>query len=152
MIEKNFWNEMRRFRNNMDRFFSYPDFPESFDEQDKPANYRKAWANFEETENSFIIIVEIPGVDKENVHLEITDDNVLVIRAEKKKEAEEETPEEEGIYRYRYAKAYAGFYRTIALPESADTDKLDAEYKDGILKITVPKTREAKKKKIIRVR
>ena len=152
MIERNFWNEMRRMRNNMNRFFSYPDFPESFDEQGKPVNYRRAWANFQETENSILITIEIPGVDKEDVHLEITEDNVLVIKAEKRKEREEETPEEEGIYSYRYAKAYAGFYRTIALPESADADRLDAEYKEGVLKITMPKTKQAKKKKIIKVR
>ncbi len=150
MIERNFWNEMRRFRNRMNDFFSYPDFPETeFGETVKPANYRKAWADFKETENSFIISVEIPGISKEDVHLEILEDNTLVIKAEKKKETEKEIPEQ-GIY--RYAKVYAGFYRTIALPESADADKLDVEYKDGILEITLPKTKEAKKKKVIRVR
>lgn len=154
MIERNFWKEMRRFRNKMNNFFSYPEFEEDFD-QTKPANYRRAWANFKQTENSFVIAVEIPGVSKEDIKVNIlTDPKGIEIKAEKKKEAEREMPEdEEGVYSYRYAKAYAGFYRAINLPENADINNIDAEYKDGILRLTIGKLKSSiKNKKEVRVR
>lgn len=153
MIEKNFWNEMRRFRNNMNRFFSYPDFPEAFDEQGKPANYRKAWADFQETENSFIVSIEIPGVNKEDIKVNLlTEPKAIEIKAEKKFEKKQDDCCEDGETCYcSYASAYSGFYRAINLPENADISKINAEYKEGVLNLVIAKTKSLKNSKEIRV-
>ena len=52
-MDRNFWEDMRRMRKGMNQYFSYPDFSEDEDEIDEPSDYRKAWAEFSETENNF---------------------------------------------------------------------------------------------------
>lgn len=154
MIEKNFWNEMRRFKGNMNRFFAYPDFPESFDEQERPANYRRAWVNSKETADSFEIVAEIPGIDKEDIKVNIvTGSNVIEIKAEKKVEKKQDDCCEDDACYCSYSKAYSGFYRAINMPENADLNTIDAECKDGILKLTIGKLKSSvKDKKEVRVR
>ena len=150
MIEKNFWNEMRRFRNNMNRFFSYPEFEEDFNQSTRPANYRRAWTNFKQTENSFAITVEIPGVNKEDVKVNIiTEPNKAIeIKAEKNVEKKQDNCcEDDETCHCTYAKAFAGFYRAVNLPENADINNISAEYKDGILRLTIGKLKSAVKNK-----
>ncbi|MFH1053203.1 MAG: Hsp20/alpha crystallin family protein [Candidatus Woesearchaeota archaeon] len=152
MWEDNFWNEMKRVRKKMNQAFGQSDFPKRVCECE-PDNYRQAWADFMEDENSFKIAVEIPGVNKEDIHLEVLEDNTLIIKAEKKQEKEEKSEEDDEMtYQYKYSKSYSGFYRSVTLPETADSENINAEYKDGILKIVVPKKKSSKKKKQINVR
>mgnify|MGYP001576210596 FL=1 len=151
MWEDNLWNEMKRIRIRMNRALGFSDFPRKTIEIG-PANYRQAWADFKEDESSYTIEAEIPGVGKDNIKVEVVDNN-LVIKAEKKQEIEQEDNNEESSQSvYRYTKSYAGFYRTVELPEGAEAESINAEYNDGILSITIPKNREAKKKKFIKVR
>lgn len=151
MWEDKFWNEMKRMRRNMNRMFGFSDFPrKNFDSEF--SNYRDAYADFDENENEFIIIVEIPGIDKENINLQVLDNNRLLVKAEKKQEIEKKEEDDGESFNYRYVKMYAGFYRTFDLPEEADIDNIDAEYKEGILKITILKKKEARKKKIIKIK
>ncbi len=151
MWEDNLWNEMKRIRRRMNRAFGLSDFPRKTIEIG-PSNYRQAWTDFKEDESSYTIEAEIPGVSKEDIKIEVVDNN-LVIKAEKKQEIEQEDCDEESSQAiYRYAKNYVGFYRTVELPVDAEAESINAEYNDGILNITIPKNREAKKKKFIRVR
>jgi len=143
-MERNFWNEMRKMQRKMNRFFSYPDFQErDFNES---SNYRRAWADFSENENNFSIAVEIPGVSKEDISISLTDTGV-VIKAEKRFEKDNEDTCDDK-QRYSYTRAYSGFYRKIDLPEIADKDKIDAEYKNGILRLVISKKKILKKKEI----
>jgi HSP20 family protein len=79
----------------------------------------------------FIVRADLPGLRKENVKVEITD-NVLTLSGERKEEKEEKR---EGYYRSE--RSYGSFYRQIPLPEGAKTDTATAEFKDGVLEITM---------------
>lgn len=142
MWEDQFWHEMRRIRKAIDRAFGSDEFSRNeFD------NYRYARAGFAEEENEFIISLEIPGIKKEDIHIEIGEDNIIV-KAQKKQEIKKE---DEKAGRYSYSRQYSGFYRSFRLPDDADLENLDTKYEDGILKITVPKIKN-KKRKVIKVK
>lgn len=143
MWEDNLLNEMRRMKRKINRIFDFSDFPKRDLE---PENYRHPRADFIENEEDYIIALEIPGVNKEDINVDIVN-HTLRIKAEKKQEFEKKQEKE-----YRYSKSYAGFYRAISLPEDAETEKIDVEYKNGVLKILVPKKKEVKKKKMIMVK
>lgn len=86
--------------------------------------------------------VELPGLSKEDVQVNITD-HVLTIKGEKKKE--EEVKEEDY---YCAERSYGSFTRTLELPKAVQVDKAKASFKDGVLEIRLPKTEEAKKREI----
>jgi HSP20 family protein len=85
-----------------------------------------------------VVTAELPGVKKEDVKVEMTDD-ALVIQGERRHEHKED---HEGFHSYE--RSYGTFFRSIPLPEGAKTDMAKAELTDGVLKVTVPAT-EAKK-------
>jgi HSP20 family protein len=85
-----------------------------------------------EKEGNLVVSAELPGLTDQDVTVEINDD-VLVIRGEREVEREEDT----GQIR-RTERRYGAFYRAIPLPDGAQTDKASAEFRDGVLRITVP--------------
>jgi HSP20 family protein len=91
-----------------------------------------------ESDKEVKVNVELPGVDEKNIELSIQDGR-LVIRGEKKEEKEEK---EKGYYRTE--RTFGEFYRMISMPAGVDTEKVVAEYKKGLLSITIPKTEEAR--------
>ncbi|MCB0283048.1 MAG: Hsp20/alpha crystallin family protein, partial [Calditrichaeota bacterium] len=98
--------------------------------------------NVEENDNEWIISAEMPGVAKENVKVNFQD-NVLTISGEKKLEKEDK----EKNY-HRIERSYGKFNRSLTVNSPVVSDKIDAEYKDGVLIITLPKAEEAKPKLI----
>ncbi|MEN8129462.1 MAG: Hsp20/alpha crystallin family protein [Pseudomonadota bacterium] len=96
--------------------------------------------DIDETEDAFAVKAELPGVDKEDVHIDI-DNGVLTIRGEKKVETEDKK-------HHRVECAYGSFVRSFTLPQSVDTDQVEAEYKNGVLNLTIPKLEAAKPKQI----
>ncbi|MEO3408544.1 Hsp20/alpha crystallin family protein [Mucilaginibacter sp. CAU 1740] len=94
--------------------------------------------NIAETENEFHIELAVPGLKKEDFKINI-DKNVLSVAAEKKAENVEE-----GKKFSKREYSYNSFVRSFTLPESADQSKIEADYTDGILKLTVAKREEAK--------
>jgi HSP20 family protein len=94
--------------------------------------------NIAETESQFDIELAAPGLKKEDFKISL-DKNVLSVSAEKKAENVEEGK--------KYSKreySYNSFVRSFTLPETADQAKIDAEYNDGVLKLSVAKKEEAK--------
>jgi HSP20 family protein len=83
--------------------------------------------------HSLCLTVELPGMEREDVELTVEDD-ALVLRGEKKVEAQ---TEEEGCYRLE--RAYGRFQRLIPLPDGVDVDKVEATFAKGVLTIQVPK-------------
>lgn len=99
--------------------------------------------NVRETKDAFELEVAAPGMNKEDFHVEL-DNNMLVISAEKENKQEEQ--DDKGNYTRREF-SYQTFTRSFSLPERlVQGDKISAKYKDGLLCITVPKTEEAKVK------
>ena len=95
--------------------------------------------------NNLVIEADLPGVKKENIEINIDEDR-LTIKAETKKAREEKR---EGYLRRE--RSYSGFYRSITLPASVVPEKAKASYKDGILRIVVPK-KEKKVKRGVKVK
>lgn len=148
----NIWNEMNRLQRRMDRIFgsnwsdTESDKEEMIDELS--TGYRRAFANFKETDNEFVIHVEVPGIDKENIQLNITETG-LEIKAEKKEEKEKGKKDGK---EYSYTKSYAGFYQAFDVPDNANLEHVDASYKNGVLVIRLPKKVSAKDKKTIQIK
>jgi HSP20 family protein len=90
-----------------------------------------------ETGKEVRVTAELPGLDQKDVEVTVTN-NMLTIKGEKKVEKEEE----EGDY-YHAERSYGYFNRTIVLPEGIDADKAKAKFKNGVLKVTIPKKPEA---------
>lgn len=98
--------------------------------------------NIDEVEDRFEITAELPGLKKDDVKIEIKD-RVLTMTGEKRVE---NGNKDRNVYLFE--RAYGRFCRTFTLPDNVDAEKIGAEFKDGILKIAVPKTEEAKPKEI----
>lgn len=95
-----------------------------------------------ENDDNFVIEADIPGMDIKDIKIEVQD-NTLTIKGEKK--FEEKTEKDKYI---RVERLYGSFYRSLSLPMNVDSDKIDANYKDGTLVLTLPKTEQAKPKQI----
>ncbi|HZD40681.1 MAG TPA: Hsp20/alpha crystallin family protein [Terriglobales bacterium] len=95
-----------------------------------------------EEKDDIVIKAELPGIDKENIEVNLTD-HTLTIKGEKKKE--EETKEENY---YRAERSYGAFVRTIELPKDVHADKVKANFKNGVLEVRLPKTEAAKAKEV----
>ena len=96
--------------------------------------------NIAETAENFLIELSAPGFSKENFKVEV-ENEVLTISGEQKNEKNEE-----GKTYTRKEFGYGSFKRAFGLPKTVDTEKIDAKYENGILKITVSKREEAKAK------
>lgn len=95
-----------------------------------------------DNKNEIVVKAEVPGVDKKNINISISD-NMLTIKGEMKKE--EETKEEDYYYSER---TYGSFMRVLNLPAKVNDKKIKASFKDGILEIHMPKAAESKPKDI----
>lgn len=95
-----------------------------------------------ETDKSFVIEAELPGLNKDDFKLTI-EDNILTLEGEKKHEHEQKNG---GLYRSE--RSYGKFRRSFRLTDEVDRSKVNAEYKDGILTIDVPKSPKAQPKQI----
>jgi HSP20 family protein len=95
-----------------------------------------------ETKNDLVVRAEIPGIDPKDIDISLAND-ILTIKGEKKQEIEEK---EENYHLVE--RSYGSFTRMVRLPREVQSDKISASYKNGILKITLPKSEEAKKKEI----
>ena len=95
-----------------------------------------------EDDNEYLIKAELPEVKKEDVKVTVQD-NVLTISGERQYEKEEK-----GKKYHRVERAYGSFARSFTLPEDADGEKVAAEFKNGVLKVHLPKSEKAKPKSI----
>jgi len=95
-----------------------------------------------ETEGEYQIKAEIPDVKKEDVKVTL-EDGVLTIQGERKHEKEEK-----GKKYHRIERSYGSFVRTFSLPDVIDEEKVKAEFKEGVLNLSLPKSEKAKPKAI----
>jgi len=95
-----------------------------------------------EDEASIQLKADLAGVKPEDVHIEV-ENNVLTVRGERKMEHEEK---KKGYHRVE--RAYGSFSRSFALPDTVDSEKIDAAFDKGVLNLTLPKRPAAQKKQI----
>ena len=131
-------SDFPNFPSLLDNFFGRDmlDFDETQRTGSMPA------VNIKEGDNEYNIEVAAPGMEKGDFKLNL-DNNILTISSEKQQHQEEKN--EKGEYTRREF-SYQSFRRSFTLPDSADSDSINASYKDGILQIAIPKKEEAKKK------
>lgn len=95
-----------------------------------------------ETKEALVLLADLPGVKTEDLDVSVHT-NVLSISG--KREMESKT---EGEHFHMTERSYGAFTRSFTLPEGVDTKNLDAELKDGVLKVTLPKAPEAKPQRV----
>ena len=95
-----------------------------------------------ETKDSLVVKAEIPGMERKDIDISLSGD-LLVIKGEKKQKIEEK---KESFHRIETR--YGAFSRSIRVPVSVDSNKIEASYDKGVLKITLPKKEEIKAKQI----
>jgi HSP20 family protein len=128
-------NEMNRwFGNRLGSFPSLSALPEGFD--------FSPTADFQETDKEYILKMDIPGIKKSEVKIE-AEGNTLTVSGERKEEREEKTAK-----RHYTESSYGSFMRSFSLPQPINEKEVKAQYNDGILKVTVPKTEKSHAKTI----
>jgi len=95
-----------------------------------------------ENENEFLVRAEVPGIDKKDIDITLSD-GLLTIKGEKKFENEEKNENY-----HRRESSYGSFTRSFQLSSEIENDGIEANYRDGVLKITLPKAEAAAPKKI----
>ncbi len=112
---------------------------------DRAFEQERVWVpafDISETDDHIVVKADLPGIDAKELDISITG-NVLTIKGEKKREKEEQNESFHRVERW-----FGSFTRSIALPVDVDAEGIEAIYKDGVLKIMIPKTEKAKRKKI----
>lgn len=137
------FGEMMRMQRDMDRIFSRMGTSEG---GSQPASV--AWMpkiDVKAKGDDIVVRAELPGINPEDVDIEVTD-GVLTIKGERK--AEEEREGEGWLIR---ESSYGSFERAMVLPEGVTAEEIKADYKDGVLELHVPKALEAAKPKTTKI-
>jgi len=92
-----------------------------------------------ESEKAYEIIAELPGMDEKNIEVKMAD-GVLTIKGEKREEKEEKQKDY-----YLQERSFGSFERSFEVPETVETDKIEASFRKGVLTLTLPKKAEAQK-------
>jgi HSP20 family protein len=124
---------MKQFIEDVDRTFTTPTLATN-------AGFWSPAIEVKEKEGKFLVTAELPGLTKGDVKVHVTDE-ALILEGEKKHEKEEKR---EGYYHSE--RSYGQFYRSIPLPEGAQSDKVVAEFTNGVLEVSIP-VAEAKLKR-----
>lgn len=134
------FGRLSSLRDELDRLFESP-----FAEMTRTSQLLSGWTPaldvYEDKEN-FIVKAELPGMKKEDIEVSLHDGS-LSISGERKSESKHEDAEV-----CRAERFFGRFQRAVTLPAPVAADKVKAQYKDGVLTVTLPKTEEAKPKQI----
>ena len=137
MTRYNPFDDLRRLEARLfEPFFRFPAFPEEM----QAATWNPPVDVLEEKDRIFVK-VEVPGVDENN--LKVTyEDGLLTVSGERQFERKDDRNY------HRIERAYGSFTRTFSLPRSVDANQIAADYRNGVLEISIPKREEAKPKQI----
>ena len=137
------FKEMREFQNRFSTLFNrIPLQGEELKEETLATTQWMPAVDIIEDEKEYLIKAELPDVRREDVHVKMQD-GILALTGERKLEKEEK-----GKKFHRVERAYGWFNRTFELPMDVNPAKILAEFKDGVLKVHLPKSEEAKPKAI----
>jgi HSP20 family protein len=137
------WNPFESLQREVDRIFE--DFGRGWG-MPAPRRWfaaaREGWTvpavDIAEKDSAYEVTAELPGIDEKNIELSVAND-ILSIRGAKSEEREDKRKD------YRLSeRRYGSFERSFSLPEDADPDKIEATFKNGVLKVTLPKRPGAK--------
>jgi HSP20 family protein len=145
------WRPLQSLRSEVDRLFE--DFQHDF----WPSPFRQPFFGLQpllqrelswgatpavdivESDKSYDVTAELPGMDEKNIEVKLTNGNLLI-----KGEKQEEKEEKKKDY-YLHERHFGSFERRFRVPDGVDADKIEASFKKGVLTVTLPKTAEAQK-------
>ena len=128
------FRQMERLMEEFNEEFDYPLWPSMLTSPPRfPA------VDVKEEGDHYVVMADLPGITKDEVNV-LVGDGVLDISAKRQQESEEE---KEGYVRKE--RGYYSFHRRLALPEDADEEGVDAKLEDGVLKLSIPKTKKEEK-------
>ncbi len=139
------WNPMYdRFnlRHRMDKMLGDFFYPSVQDQEDSGVCNWNPAADIYENDDNIVIKAELPGIDKKDITVDVKN-RVLTLKGERS--SDDETKEDNY---YRRERRSGRFERAFTLPTEVDLDKIKADYKDGVLRIEIPKLQEKKPQKI----
>ena len=142
LVKLNPWREMPTLPGRFNRLFDDPFFRIGRLDDDSSMGMWNPAVDLYETDDHFMIKAELPGVDKNDIKIDLKD-RLLTLSGERTSENE---VKEENYYRRE--RSYGKFQRAFMLPADLDSDKIKAEFKDGVLQIEVPKPAEKKAKPV----
>ena len=142
LVKWNPWREMPTLSGRLNRFFDDPFFNISRFADNSELGMWNPAVDLYEKDDHFMIKAELPGVDKNDIKIDLKD-RLLTLSGERTYDNE---VKEENYYRRE--RAYGKFQRVFTLPADVDSDKIKAEFKDGVLEIEVPKPEEKKAKQV----
>ena len=134
------FGRLSSLRDELDRLFESP-----WTELARTSQLLSGWTpalDVHEDKDNFVVRAELPGMKREDIDVSLHD-GALSISGERKTEKKYEEAEV-----YRTERFFGKFQRTVTLPAAVAADKVKAQYQDGVLTITLPKTEEAKPKQI----
>ena len=136
------WREMTSMHNRLNRLVNDPFFrTPRFDDEGGFSLWNPAVDLYEKDDN-FVIKAELPGVDKDDIGIDLKN-GVLTLSGERSDDSEVT----DDNY-YRRERTYGKFQRAFTLPADVESDKIKAEFKDGVLVIEIPKPEKSKPKRI----
>jgi len=124
----------------MDRYFNLPTL--KINGKNQLTGIWSPRVDIFDEKDQICVKVDIPGLEKDQIDI-TAEEGVLTIKGEKKEE--KEIKEKDCVRSERY---YGSFHRSFTLPAGADTGKVDASYKNGVLEVKIPKKEEAKTKQV----
>jgi len=135
------FHQLSSLRDEIDRLFESPFSALSEGLQPFMSGWSPALDLYDDKDN-FVLKAEIPGMNKEDIEIQLHD-GVLTLSGERKEEKKSE-----GGDIHRSERFVGRFQRTLTLPSQVDVDKVNANYQDGILTVTLPKSEAAKPRQI----
>jgi HSP20 family protein len=133
---------MPALHNRFNRLFDDPFFRVGQMDDDAGLGLWNPVVDLYEKDDHFMIKAELPGVDKKDIKIDLQD-RLLTLSGER---AYDNEVKEENYYRRE--RSYGKFQRAFTLPADVDSDKIKAEFKDGVLQIEVPKPEEKNAKQV----
>lgn len=136
------FRDMTTFQNRFDRLFNEVFWPVASEKEPWTLTEWNPVVDIYDKDDAIVIKADLPGVAKEGISIDVKD-RVLTIRGER---SEEKEVKEEKFYRKE--RVYGKFQRSFTLPEAVDPEKIDAGFKNGVLKVEIPKPDQVKPKQI----
>lgn len=141
LVKCNPMRDMRTFNNKADRVLNSFFYPSCGMQLPKDSSWNPR-VDIYEDENAIVLTAELPGVDKDNIVVDVKG-KVLTLKGER---SSDNDVKEESYYRRE--RTFGSFERRFNLPDNVDPEKITADYKDGILKLGIPKPEENKPRQI----
>ena len=135
------FRELRSLQDEMNRLFN-SNFPSRYSQEDMVSGGWTPSVDIYETEDEIVLEAELPGMKREDFEVSI-ENNVVTLKGERNFEKKEENENY-----HRVERAYGSFTRSFSLPSSVSPENTNADFSNGILRVTLPKQEETKTHKI----